>query len=220
MHAEMETATSELLRDLHIASHNAMEVPSADPSVRVALDCFNQLVRLQLVLPLTQLDAACEDMERFLHYHLSQLHAQTELRSLLSNLTEQMAAHQCRVHQIMQGEALKNIEISQQVLVGLGADQPIESNFFPGVLEGLLGSLGINAAGGKPPPQPPPEKVLPRCGLLQSWKQCKRWKREMSPSRPPPGCHRNCISVIKMISCSASLPRFLKSSQTPSSYPA
>ena len=35
--------------------------------------------------------------------------------------------------------------------MGLGADQPIESNFFPGVLEGLLGSLGINAAGGKNP---------------------------------------------------------------------
>ena len=66
----------------------------------------------------------------------------------------------------------------------LGADQPIESNFFPGVLEGLLGSLGINATGGKTP-QPPPEKVLPGCGLLQSWEQCKRWKREMSPSRPP-----------------------------------
>ena len=149
MHSEMETATSELLRDLDIASRNAMEVPSANPSVRVALDRFSQLVKLKLVLPLTQLDAAHEDMERFLHYRLSQLHAQTELRSLLRNLTERMAAHQCRVCQIMQGEALKNIEVSQRVLVGLRADQPMESNFFPGILEGLLGSLGINAAGGK-----------------------------------------------------------------------
>ena len=113
MHAEMETTTSELLRDLDIASRNAMEVPLANPSVRVALDCFNQLVKLKLVLPLTQLDAAREDMERFLHYCLSQLHAQTELRSLLRNLTERMAAHQCRVCQIVQSEALKNIEVSQ-----------------------------------------------------------------------------------------------------------
>ena len=115
MHAEMETATSKLLRDLDIVSPNAMEVPSW----RVALDCFNQLVKLKLVLPLIQLDAAREDMERFLHYHLSQLHAQTELRSLLRNLTERMAAHQCRVRQIMQSEALKNIKVSQKVLVGL-----------------------------------------------------------------------------------------------------
>ena len=152
MHAEMEAATSELLRDLDIASRNAMKVPSANPSVRVALDRFNQLVKLKLVLPLTQLDAACEDMERFPRYRLSQLHAQTELRSLLRNLTERMAAHQCRIHQIMQSEARKNTEVSQRVIVGLGADQPIESNFFPGVLEGLLGSLGINAAGGENPP--------------------------------------------------------------------
>ena len=113
MHAEMKTATSELLRDLDIASRNDMEVPSTNPSVRVALDHFNQLVKLKLVLPLTQLDAAHEDMERFFHYRLSQLHAQTELRSLLGNLTERMAAHQCRVHQIMQSEALQNIEVSQ-----------------------------------------------------------------------------------------------------------
>ena len=113
MHAKMETATRELLRDRDIASCNAMEVPSANPSLRVALDRFNQLVKLKLVLPLIQLDAAREDMERFLYHRLSQLHAQTELRSLFGNLAERMAAHQCRVRQTMQSEALKNIEVSQ-----------------------------------------------------------------------------------------------------------
>ena len=32
-------------------------------------------------------------------------------------------------------------------MVGLVADRPIESNFFPGLLEGLLGSLGMAAPG-------------------------------------------------------------------------
>ena len=37
-------------------------------------------------------------------------------------------------------------------MVGLEADRPIESNFFPGLLEGLLGSLGMAASGeGNPP---------------------------------------------------------------------
>ena len=32
-------------------------------------------------------------------------------------------------------------------MVGLAADRPLQSNFFPGLLEGLLGSLGIAAPG-------------------------------------------------------------------------
>ena len=37
-------------------------------------------------------------------------------------------------------------------MVGLAADRPLESNFIPGLLEGLLGSLGIAAPGeGNPP---------------------------------------------------------------------
>ena len=36
--------------------------------------------------------------------------------------------------------------------MGLAAERPLESNFFPGVLEGLLGSLGIAAAGESNPP--------------------------------------------------------------------
>ena len=38
------------------------------------------------------------------------------------------------------------------VLVGLAAERPLESNFFPGVLEGLLGSLGITATRVSNPP--------------------------------------------------------------------
>ena len=37
-------------------------------------------------------------------------------------------------------------------MVGLAADRPLKSNFFPGLLEGLLGSLSIAALGeGNPP---------------------------------------------------------------------
>ena len=91
-------------------------------------------------------------MEQFLQHHLSQLHAQKELKNLLANLSNSLAAHQSRVHPIADSDALKNIEVSQQVIVEMSADQPLEGNFFPGILEGLLGSLGINASGGENPP--------------------------------------------------------------------
>ena len=43
---------------------------------------------------------------------------------------------------------MENIE----VLLGVAVDQSVESNFFPGILEGLLGRLGITAHGEKNPP--------------------------------------------------------------------
>ena len=103
MQTEMETISNELIRDLDIACHHTVGDPSGNPSVQVALNHF----------PLTQLDAARNYMDRFLHHHLSELDAQKELKSLLGSLTERMAAHQCRVGEIIQGEALKNSEVSQ-----------------------------------------------------------------------------------------------------------
>ena len=40
----------------------------------------------------------------------------------------------------------------QQVLIGLVAHQPLEANFFPGILEGLVGRLGLVPPGITDPP--------------------------------------------------------------------
>ena len=52
----------------------------------------------------------------------------------------------------MCSEPLRHPEVVLLILVGMAADRPLESNFFPGLLEGLLGSLGIAASReGNPP---------------------------------------------------------------------
>ena len=53
---------------------------------------------------------------------------------------------------MLRSEPLKHAEVAQLVMVGMAADQPLESNFFPGLLEGLLGRLGIVALGESKPP--------------------------------------------------------------------
>ena len=120
--------------------------------MRVALHRFTDLVRLKLALPLVQVDMVREDMERFLHHHLEELHSQTDMKNLIDSLSQRIATHQSRVHQIVYSEPLENIEVTLRVLLGVAADQPVESNFFPGILEGLLGRLGITAPGEKNPP--------------------------------------------------------------------
>ena len=152
MHADLEATTAELMRDLDIVVQTSTALPSENPAVRVALHRFTDLVRLKLALPLAQVDMAQEDMERFLHHHLAELCSQTNMKNLIDSLSQRIATHQSRVHQIVYSEPLENIEVTLWVLLGVAADQPMESNFFPGIWEGLLGRLGIAASGEKNPP--------------------------------------------------------------------
>ena len=87
MHADLEVTTDELIRDLDIAVQNSTELPSENPSVRVALHRFKELVKLKLTLPLAQVDAAHEDMERFFQHHLEELHSQPDMRNLIESLS-------------------------------------------------------------------------------------------------------------------------------------
>ena len=152
MYADLEATAAELTRDLDIAAQNCTALPSENPAIGVALHRFTDLVRLKLALSLAQVDAAREDMERFLHHRLEQLRSQTDMKNLINGLFERVAAHQSRAHQIVYGEPMANIEVLLWVILGVVVDQPVESNFFPGILEGLLGRLSITAPGEKNPP--------------------------------------------------------------------
>ena len=71
------------------------------------------------------------------------------MKNLIDNLSQRIAAHQSRVRQLVFSKPMENIEVLLQVILGVAVDQPVESNFFPGILEGLLGRLGITAHGEK-----------------------------------------------------------------------
>ena len=196
MHADLEATTDELIRNLDIAVQNSTELPSENPAVRVALHRFMELIKLKLALPLAQVDAAREDMDRFLQHRLEELRSQVTMRNLIESLSQRVAAHQSRVHQIMYSEPLKHVEVALWVLMGMAADQPVESNFFSGILEGLLGRLGIAAPGEENPPTSSNE------GAARLWASAvvdavqKMEKRQVrlgtsESSGMPPGLHLN-----------------------------
>ena len=159
MYADLEATAAELMRDMDIVVQNSTALPSKNPAIGVALHRFMDLVRLKLALPLAQVDVAREDMERFLHHCLEELRSQTDMKNLIDNLSQRIAAHQSRAWQIVYSEPMENIEVLLQVILGVAVDQPVESNFFPGILEGLLGRLGIAAHGEKNPPTSAKEGV-------------------------------------------------------------
>ena len=91
---------------------------------------------------------------------------------------------------------MENIEVLLQVILGVAVDQPVESNFFPGIMEGLLGRLGIAAHGETNPPTSAKE------GVAQLWASAvlnvvqKMEKRQMrletsGSSGMPSGLHLN-----------------------------
>ena len=150
--ADMEAATEKFLRDVDAATQTSTALPSKNAAVGAALHKYREVARLKLALPLTQLDVAQEEMEKFIQFHLEELQSQQETKNLIGELSSRITDHRGRVRQLLCSEPLRHPEVVLLVLVGMAADRPLKSNFFPGLLEGLLGSLGIAAPGeGNPP---------------------------------------------------------------------
>ena len=151
-HTDMEANTEEFLRDLDSATQTSKALPSKNSAVQAALHKYQEVAKLKLALPLTQLDVAQEEMEKFIQLHLEELQSQQETRHLVVELSLRITDHQSRAHQVLCSEPLRHPEVAPLVLVGIAADWPLKSNFFPGLLWGLLGRLGIAAPGESKPP--------------------------------------------------------------------
>ena len=83
---------------------------------------------------------------------LEELRSQQETRNLIEELSSRIMDHRGRVCQLLCSELLRHPEVVPLILVGMAADRPLKSNFFLGLLEGLLGSLGIaSPREGNPP---------------------------------------------------------------------
>ena len=150
--ADMEAATDKFLRDLDAATQTSTTLPSKNAAVGVALHQFREAAQLRLALPLTQLDEAREEMGRFIQSRLEELRSQHETKNLIGELSSKITDHRGSVRQLLHSEPLRHLEVVPLVLVGMVTDRPLKSNFFPGFLEGLLGSLGIaTSREGNPP---------------------------------------------------------------------
>ena len=149
---DMEATTDKFLRDLDAATQTSTTLPSKNAAVVVALCQFHAATQLRVALPLTQLDEAQEEMEKFIQSHLEELRSLQETKNLIGELSSRVTDHRGRVHELLHSEPLRHPEVVPLIMVGLAADRPIKSIFFPGLLEGLLGSLGMAGPGeGNPP---------------------------------------------------------------------
>ena len=99
-----------------------------------------------------ELEAAHEDMEKFMQCSLQEINSQTESQELIGELSQKLAGHASRIQELVQVPELTAGEVSLQVLIGLVAQQPLKANFFLGILEGLAGRLSLMPPGITDPP--------------------------------------------------------------------
>ena len=86
-HADMEATTEEFIRDLDSAAQTSTTLPSKNAAVKAALHKYGEVAKLKLALPLTQLDVAQEEMEKFIQFCLKELQSQQETRHLVLELS-------------------------------------------------------------------------------------------------------------------------------------
>ena len=95
--ADMEATTEEFLRDVDSATQTSTALPSKNASVEAALHKYQEVAKLKLALPLTQLDAAQEEMEKFIQFCLKELQSQQETMNLVGELSSRITDHRSRV---------------------------------------------------------------------------------------------------------------------------
>ena len=137
-----------------------------------------------MAFPLAWLEEACKRMEEFIRTRIREMLSQQEAKNLIEELSSRIADHRGKIRQLVHGELLRHPEVAPRVLVGLAAERPLESNFFPGVLEGLLGSLGIAAARESDPPSSSHEGA--RCAWSTAMGEALSWIGQRGAKVPVP----------------------------------
>ena len=142
LEASSEVLLSDIAKTLDLHPNNP-----ASCQVKAILQRFQQATSLKVNLSLMELQVAQDDMEGFLQSCLQEISSQTESWELMEGLTRKLSAHASRVRDLVRVPDLAEEEVSHQVLVELATDQPLEANFFQGILEGLAGRLGLAPPG-------------------------------------------------------------------------
>ena len=107
---------------------------------------------MKVNLPLMELGAAREDLEGFLQRCLHELSSQSESREMIKELSRTLSAYANRIQEAIQAPGIHEPAMFQRVMLGLAVDQPLEAIFFPGILDGLTGRLGLMPPGVVDPP--------------------------------------------------------------------
>ena len=146
LHSELETSSEALSSDL-LSVLNLHSGDPAFPRVKELIQKHHQSVSMKVNLPLMELEAAREDLGRFLQRSLHELSSDPKSREMVEELSRTLSTYTNRIREAILVPGIEEPAVFNRVMLGLAVDQPLEAILFPGILDRLSGRLGLMPPG-------------------------------------------------------------------------
>ena len=147
LRSELEASSEALLADML----NFLNLHPGDPGfsrVKELLQKHHQLVLLKVNLPLIGLEAAKEDLNRFLQERLRELGSSPQAQKMLGEITRRLLGYNHRVAEIINdAPGVEQPRVFNWIVLAMAVEQPLEAVLLPGILDGLSARLSMPAPG-------------------------------------------------------------------------
>ena len=162
LHSELETSSEVLSTDIL----NILKLHPGDPGffrARELIRKHHQSVLMKINLPLIELEAAKEDLKRFLQECLCELGSNPKAREVLEEISQILLSYGRKVRETILVRGMEQLGVFNRIMLALSVDQPMEAVLLPGILDGLSGRLGLT------PPGVVDQPTSAREGISRRW---------------------------------------------------
>ena len=142
LRSELEVSSDVLSSDL-LSVLNLHPGDLALPWVKELIQKHHQSVSMKVNLPLIELEAAREDLERFLQGCLCKLSSNLKAQQVVKEISQTLSSYAHRVREAILVPGIEQPGMFNRVVLVLAMDQPVEAILFPGMLDRLSGRLGL-----------------------------------------------------------------------------
>ena len=121
---------------------NALNLHPGDPGVLLgkgAFQKYHQSVMMKVNLPLIELEAAKEDLDRFLQECLHELGSGPQAQEVLEEIARRLMSYNRRVREtILATPGMERLGVFNWIMLALAVEQPMEVVFCQGSWTGCL----------------------------------------------------------------------------------
>ena len=121
----------------------------AETNINRAIGKYHQQIDSSVTQTLVYLDCARRDARVFLRDRASNLKSDKEFKEMLTALSERLSNHTNQVQEVILSSEMDDPRVNLKVNAALSTTQPVVTNYFGGVLEGLMGSLSLSPSTGE-----------------------------------------------------------------------